>query len=383
VIGFRTNPHTWRRYDVVARDLPLAVLLTLAALVPALSGHGTRLGDVATHEFDAAAVAVVALECLPLAIRRHFPTACLALVSLGFAVDQLRGYHTVAGTALAIAVLSAGVQVDRYRRTVAVLASAAYGLLAISLDQPGTGDDVTEFALFYVAVVVLWSVGARLRLARDAEAERRRHVAEASRAAERTRIASELHDVVTHHVTAMVVQAESARYLSDPERIDQALSAVTDTGRRAVADLRQLLDLLNPDYGNQPRTAPVLELDALVEQTRQAGQPVQFCEEGERPDTIGSAEVAAYRVVQEALTNALKYAHGSRTMVRVQHGTKEICVDVSTESSRSHASPSGGSGRGLPGLGERVAVLGGEFTAGRDPEGRFVVRARIPVGSQA
>jgi signal transduction histidine kinase len=280
-------------------------------------------------------------------------------------------------------VLSAGVHVDRYRRAVAVLASAAYGLLAICLDRPGTGDDVTEFALFYVAVVVLWSVGARLRLARDAEAERRRHVAEASRAAERTRIASELHDVVTHHVTAMVVQAESARYLSDPERIDQALSAVTDTGRRAVADLRQLLDLLNPDYGNQPRTAPVLELDALVEQTRQAGQPVQFCEEGERPDTIGSAEVAAYRVVQEALTNALKHAHGSRTVVRVHHGTKEICVDVSTESSRSHGSPSGGSGRGLPGLGERVAALGGQFSAGRDPDGRFVVRARIPVGSRA
>ena len=149
MIGFRTSPQSgWWRYDVVVRDLPFALLLTVGALIPALSGYGTRLGDVASREFDAPAVAVVVLECLPLAVRRRWPTVGLALVSLGFAIDQLLGYHTVAATALAVAVVSAGMHVNRHRRTVAVLGSAAFGLLAIALDRPGTGDNAAEFALF-------------------------------------------------------------------------------------------------------------------------------------------------------------------------------------------------------------------------------------------
>ena len=114
---------------------------------------------------------------------------------------------------------------------------------------------------FYLALALAWGIGAWLRSTRAAEAERRRHVAEATRAAERTRIARELHDVVTHHVTAMVVQAEAARYLTAaPERLDQTLTAITDTGRRAITDLRHLLDLLNPDHGTEPRTPSVGEL---------------------------------------------------------------------------------------------------------------------------
>ena len=138
-----------------------------------------------------------------------------------------------------------------------------------------------DSSTFYLALALAWGIGAWLRLSRAAEAERRRHVAETTRAAERTRIARELHDVVTHHVTAMVVQAEAARYLTAaPERLDQTLTAVTDTGRRAITDLRHLLDLLNPDHGTEPRTPSVGELHALVEQTRQAGQPVEFTEDG-------------------------------------------------------------------------------------------------------
>jgi signal transduction histidine kinase len=384
VILLQTLPQRWRQYDVVIRDLPLALLLAAAALIPTLSGHGTRVGDVPTTPFDAAAVAVVALECLPLALRRQWPATGLVLVCLGFAVDQLHGYHTVAGTALAVAAVSAAVHLERYRRTLVVLLSAAYVPLAIALDRPGKGDGVGEFVLFYLALAVLWGIGARLRLARVGEAERRRHVAEASRAAERTRIARELHDVVTHHVTAMVVQAESARYLTAaPERLDQTLTAVTDTGRRAITDLRHLLDLLNPEHSNDPETPSVGEFRSLVEQTRLAGQPVEFTEEGDPPETTGSAEVAAYRVVQEALTNALKHAHGSRTTVEVHHGAREITVAVSTEDGRSRTPSPGGSGRGLAGLNERVSLLGGEFSAGRGRDGCFTVRARIPAGSPA
>jgi signal transduction histidine kinase len=382
VIDLRRVPDLWRRCDVTVRDFPIALLLAVASVLPALQGKGTQVGDLPGRPFDALAVVVVALECLPLTVRRRWPSVCLALVSLGFALDQLRAYHAYAGTALPIALVSAGAYLERHRRVTVLLLSAAYVPLAVRLDQFGSSEGPDGFVTFYLALVLAWGIGAWLRSTRAAEAERRRRVAEDTRAAERTRIARELHDVVTHHVTAMVVQAEAARYLTAaPDRLDATLSAVTDTGRRAITDLRHLLDLLNPDHDTDFRTPSVGELHTLVEQTRRAGQPVEFTEEGRPAESAGSAEFVAYRVVQEALTNALKYAHGGRTVVGVRYGEKEITVEVSTDGSGSRAGSPGGSGRGLAGLRERVDALGGEFSADRRAGGGFVVRARIPAGS--
>ncbi|MFE2061536.1 sensor histidine kinase [Streptomyces sp. NPDC059467] len=392
----------WHRLDVRVRDLPLGLLLLAGSFLPALHGKGTEVGNLPTRPFDALALLALGLECLPLAVRRRWPAVCLALVSAGFAVDQLRGYHSVAGTALPLALISTGAHLERHRRAAALVFSAAYVPLAVALYRLGSGGEtVTGFVTFYPVLVLAWGAGAWLRANRIAEAEHRRRVAEDTRTAERTRIARELHDVVTHHVTAMVVQAEAARYLTAaPERLDQTLTAVSDTGRRAIADLRHLLDLLNPDHGDGrgtdglgtdglgtgARTPHTGGLLTLVEQTRQAGQPVEFTEEGTPTQSAGSADLVAYRVVQEALTNALKYARGSRTSVRVRHGGKEITVEVGTDGSGKDGSGSaaaspGGSGRGLAGLRERVAVLGGEFSAGHAPDGGFVVRARIPAGN--
>lgn len=374
----------WRRFDVVVRDLPLGLLFLGASFLPVLQNHGTQLGGLPARPFDALAVAVVALECLPLAVRRRWPTVCLLLVSLGFAVDQLRGYHSLAGTALAIALLSVGAHLERRRRATAILFSVAYVPLAVVLFQLGSGEPPEEFVTFYLALALAWGIGAWLRSTRAAEAERRRRVAKDTRAAERTRIARELHDVVTHHVTAMVVQAEAARYLTAaPDRLDQTLTAVTDTGRRAITDLRHLLDLLNPDHGAGARAPSPGSLGTLVEQTRQAGQPVEFTEEGTPAESTGSADLVAYRVVQEALTNALKHAHGSRTSVQVRHGEREITVEVSTHGSGSQAGSPGGSGRGLAGLRERVDVLGGDFSVDQQAGAGFAVRARIPTGSRS
>ncbi|WP_198681241.1 sensor histidine kinase [Lentzea terrae] len=368
----------WRRWDVTVQDAPLALALVLASLIPALHNRGTQLGELPGRPMDALAAAVIALECLPLVVRRRWPLVCLALVSVAFAVDQLRGYHTVAGTALPIALISTGLHLAHHRRTTVITATVAYAVLAVALDREGSTEGVAGFVTFYLALAAAWGIGAWLRLSRKAEAERRRHVAEATRVAERTSIARELHDVVTHHVTAMVVQAEAARYLTaSPDRLDQTLQTITDTGRRSLTDLRHLLDLLNPDHS----TFSIGSLTTLVEQTRQAGQPVEFAEEGTAARDAGSAEAVAYRVVQEALTNALKYAHGSPTTVRVRYGEKEITVEVGTEGVRASAA-SGGSGRGLAGLRERVDVLGGEFSAGQQ-NGGFVVRARIPAGNPA
>ncbi|OPG08050.1 sensor histidine kinase [Microbispora sp. GKU 823] len=384
MIDLRRVPDLWRRCDVTVRDFPFALLMAVISLLPAFHGKGTQVGDLPARPFDALALVVIALECLPLAVRRRWPALCLALVSLGFALDQIRVYHAFAGTALPIALISAGAHLERHRRVTVVLLSAAYVPLAVALGRLGSTEGPEGFVVFYLLLVLAWGIGAWLRSTRAAEAERRRRVAEATRAAERTRIARELHDVVTHHVTAMVVQAEAARYLTAaPDRLDAALSAVTDTGRRAIADLRHLLDLLNPDHSDRSevRMPSVGELRTLVEQTRLAGQPVEFAEEGSPAESAGSAEFVAYRVVQESLTNALKYAHGSQTEVRVRYGEKEIIVEVGTDGSGSPAGSPGGSGRGLAGLRERVETLGGEFNAGRRTGGGFVVRARIPAGS--
>ena len=382
MIDLRRVPDLWRRCDVTVRDFPFALLLAAASLLPALHGKGTQVGDLSARPFDELAFVAIALECLPLAVRRRWPAVSLALVSLGFVLDQLRAYHVFASNAMPIALISAGAHLERGRRVTVVLLSMAYVPLALALGRLGATERVEGYVVFYLALALAWGIGAWLRSTRAAEAERRRHVAEATRAAERTRIARELHDVVTHHVTAMVVQAEAARYLTAvPDRLDATLSAVTDTGRRAISDLRNLLNLLNPDHDSDVRTPPVGELSTLVEQTRRAGQPVEFTEEGEPAESAGSAEFVAYRVVQESLTNALKYAHGNHTVVHVRYGEKEITVEVSTDGSGSRNGSPGGSGRGLAGLRERVDALGGEFNADRRAGGGFIVRARIPAGS--
>ncbi|GAB3569084.1 histidine kinase [Amycolatopsis endophytica] len=369
--NLRWVPKRWRGGAVWFP--PIGLALFAASLVPDLQSHGTQFGGLPSRPFDVLAVVAVALQCAPLAVCRRWPVPCLAVVSLGFAVDQLGGYHSVAGTALPLALLNAGSRTAAHRRATALGFSAAFLVLVAAFELRGAGESPGEYVAFYLALVLAWGIGTWLRSTRAAEAERRRRVAEDTRAAERTRIARELHDVVTHHVTAMVVQAEAARYLTAaPERLDETLAAVGDTGRQAMGDLRKLLDVLDPGHDGE-------ELRTLVEQTRRAGQPVEFTEAGTPADPAGRAAPVAYRVVREALTNALKYAHGTPTTVRVHHGDREITVEVSTAGSR--AGSLGGSGRGLDGLRERVDGLGGEFSAGPRAGGGFSVRARIPAGS--
>ncbi|MBC7274971.1 histidine kinase [Nocardioides sp.] len=381
----------WRQLDVTVRDLPLALPLAVASFVPAYHGLGTEVGALPTRPFDALAVVAIVLQSFPLALRRRWPAACLVLVSLGFVLDQLRGYHTLSGAGLVIALLSAGAYLEHRRRTIAILLTGAYVLLALALDLLGGAERAVGYLTFYLVLALVWAVGSWLRSTRAAENERRLRVAEETRTAERTRIARELHDVVTHHVTAMVVQTEAAKYLTGaPDRLDETLDAVTDTGRRAIGDLRNLLDLLDPGHDGATRAPSIRDVRTLVEQTRQAGQPVELTEEGTPSESAGSAELVAHRVVQEALTNALKHAHGSPTAVGIRYDEREITVEIRTAGTGPEQAPSGtrprshgGSGRGLAGLRARVDALGGEFAAGRGADGGFVVHARIPTGRPA
>ncbi|WP_460886575.1 sensor histidine kinase [Promicromonospora xylanilytica] len=379
----------WHRLDVTVRDLPLALALAGAAFLPMLRDYGTQVGEVPARPLDEWAVLVIALQCLPLAVRRRWPAVCIVLVSLGFAAGQVLGYHSFAANALGIALVSTGAHLAQRRPLFVVGLSVAYVALAVTLDRLTGAERVDEFVTFFLAMALAWGAGSWLRSTRAAEADRRLRVAEETRTAERTRIARELHDVVTHHVTAMVVQTEAARYLTAaPDRLDETLTSVTDTGRRAIGDLRHLLDLLDPGHDTAVQTPSLRELRTLVEQTRRAGQPVELTEEGAPSESAGSAELVAHRVVQEALTNALKHAHGSPTAVGVRYDEREITVEVSTagaspEPAGARQRPAAGSGRGLVGLRERVDALGGEFGADRRPDGAFVVRARIPTGNRA
>ncbi|RPF21094.1 sensor histidine kinase [Myceligenerans xiligouense] len=389
--------HRWYGSPVVVRDLLPGVVLLVASLVPVLRVYGTQLGDLPARPLDGLAAVALVLECLPLALRRRWPLLSLALVSAGFVLDQLRSYHLVAGAAMALSLMSSGLHLDHRRRATAAALTGAYTALATALAVMGSPEGPAGFVTFYLLMVLAWGAGAWLRSARVAEADRRRRAAVTARAEERTRLARELHDVVTHHVTAMVVQAQAARYLAaEPDRVDQALATVADTGRLAVTDLRQLLDVLDagpstrvgspaaPDpVGAPPGVArrSVEDVTDLVRQARRAGQPVELTQETCALPAAAGAEagLTAYRVVQEALTNALKHAPGSRTDVSVHQTEGEITVQVTTGAPerRSRAAP--GSGRGLAGLRERVEALSGTFAVGRRPDGGFDVRAHIPV----
>lgn len=227
--------------------LPLGLALFAGSFVPSLRHLGTQYGGLPDRPYDVLAVAAIALQCLPLVLGRRWPIGVLSLVSLGFAVDQLRGYHTFAGTALALALLNAGSRAERGRLAAAVGFSVAYALFAAAFPPLGGGEPLAEIGFFYFAVVLAWGIGAWLRATRIADARRRRRVAEDALAAERARVARELHDVVTRQVAVMLAQAEAARgQTAAPERLDRSLVAVADSGRQAISELRQLLDVLDP-----------------------------------------------------------------------------------------------------------------------------------------
>jgi signal transduction histidine kinase len=283
-----------------------------------------------------------------------------------------------------IALYSAGARQERFRHATAAAATGAFVVLCLVLTALGTPDGLVAFLLFYSIFVFFWVLGTFVRQRRADEAERRRLAAVAATATERARIARELHDVVTHHVTAIVVQSDATRFLVDsPDRVIDALDAMGGTGRQALAELRYLLDVLE---ATGESGVPVQRtVRNLVEQTRLAGQPVKLIEDGDPPALSAKVGLAVYRVVQEGLTNAVKYATGQPTEVHTTYRDGRIEVAVTTApalvTAGAPAGPSGG--RGLKGLRERITTLGGGLTAGEQPDGRFRVHAAIPITGDA
>jgi signal transduction histidine kinase len=335
----------------------------------------------------AATLAAAALTALPLALRRLYPiTVWLVIVA---AIVALR-HDQVPPVAFATAVFAAysAVVHSRYRNL------AIGAVLVVTLTVTATfADTLPRFpgrftALFAIVPAAAAGLGIRelRRRLGDAAARLRReteeHEAATRRAleAERARIAGELHDVVTHNVSVMVVQAGAARTVlaSSPAEAEQALLAVEAGGRTAMAELRNLLGLLSPS-GNDVALRPqpgLGELDTLIGRVCAAGLPVQLQVSGTPRPLPPGADLAAYRVVQEALTNVLRHAGQAATSVMVRWG-EQLVITVSDNGCGAN---DGVPGRGLLGLRERLSLYGGELDAGPRPGGGWQVRAVMPTG---
>ncbi len=366
-----------RRLDPRLVDATLAAVLLAGSLLQLfiLPANGVPEPAPARAVFEA-------LVVLPVAVRRRWPIVCACVQS---ACSLLVGAPpTYAGlAALFIGFYSIG-GYSRHRLAGLLVPVGMAGLLA------AVGIPNGWFAVLPAWVPTLfggagtWLAGSTVRdlQERARRLERERELsAQVAVATERARIARELHDVVAHSVSVMVVQAGAARTLMErrPQGAAEALRAVEEQGRGALDELRRLLGLLSEEE-DDAALAPAPGLDsvgALVERVTAAGLPVELHVEGRRPLPAG-LDVTAYRIVQEALTNALKHAHGAR-------GEVEIAVDATTlriEVRNTAGHPllgARGAGLGLLGMRERAALFGGELEAGPLAEGGFRVLARFPL----
>jgi signal transduction histidine kinase len=379
-------PRDWRQVRAAGTDWWLAAAFAGLAFLPPMSAVSAEIGDLHGRPSDAFSIILVLGQTVTLALRRRRPATCLAVVGLCFAVYELRSYPTEFGTiTVYLALYSAGAHQRRFRRALTVTASVGYVAFCVMMAGLGSPDGTSGFLIYYLVLAACWALGAYVREGRSGEADRQRRAAAAAAAAERAHIARELHDVVTHHVTAMVVQADAAQFVPEaPDRVRTALAAIGESGRLALAELRYLLDVLTAAHRPSGRPAPPgRSVRALVEQSRRSGQPVELVEDGDQAVLSSGVGLTVYRVVQEGLTNAAKYAAGRPTTVRVGYRNGQVGVEVVSAAAALlpvAARRDWSGGHGLSGLRERVGMLGGELTAGEQADGRFLMRAVIPLG---
>jgi signal transduction histidine kinase len=336
------------------------------------------------------------LLVLPLLARRRFPFGAPATVwlvggAVSFVDGRLIGFIVVASAAgMAAAVLLGNVRGELQSRLGLALVLVAAAVIVYNQPTHSPGELAfipVLFGIGWLAGFALRERGAQAEAAevRAAQAERERD--QASRLAvaeERARIARELHDVVAHAVSVMVLQIGAVRHRLPDEDADSrnALQGVEQAGRTALAEMRRLLGAMRRD-GDGVQLGPQPGLDdlaPLLEEVGRAGLPVALHVEGERYPLPRAVDLSAYRIVQEGLTNALKHAHASQADVTLRYGPHELELEV-RDNGRGPAA-SDGLGHGLVGIRERVAIYGGEMTAGpSNGDGfGFVLSTRLPVG---
>jgi len=350
------------------------VLIAFAAFAAQLGllAHG-GLDSRSYHELDVRGGLLAALATLPLIAWRESPFGIFVVTTLASATLNLLQYPSGPPIGATIALfLFAATSAGAKRRTLAVVGL----LLAAHIASVGIGESTfpTSAIVFGVLVwTVTWFAGDRVRLRRE-RAERGQRLAAAE---ERTRIARDLHDSVGHAINVILVQAGAARLLRerDPERSQAALETIEEVARQTVGEIDALVRTLREDGNGSAEAQPGLAgLDTLVAQHRLAGQAVKVFREGDRRPLPPTTDQAAYRILQEALTNAARHGAG-RADVRVRYGTNELELSV-----RNPIAPGSTpkDGHGLIGMRERAQLLGGALSAGAS-NGEFAVDAVLPI----
>jgi signal transduction histidine kinase len=322
-----------------------------------------------------------------LAVRRRHPAAVLGVTLAAALVSQAIGHANDGWLPVIVAFFAA----VRARRRAAVIGSLVIGYLW-SVWPPwligSRGHNSATFALgLLCGLLVLLSAAEVARAAVQRQlATRRIREQELLRLAseERMRIARDLHDVVAHNISVINVQANTALHLADrePEHARQALATINDVSRQALAELRSVLGILRADGDAAPRTpAPGLtELDRLVGNMAAAGLRVEVETEGSPVSLPASVDLAAYRIIQEALTNTTRHSGATRAIVRLRYRGGEVEIEVDDEGTPGPRPPQpAGTGSGITGMTDRAQALGGRLTAGSRPSGGFRVTAVLPV----
>jgi signal transduction histidine kinase len=372
-------------------DSLLALFLTVIVVGQGLfggPGHTTRVLEVILGP----------LTSVPIAWRRYRPLAVLAVTVTAETLLLLFSTQAPAPAGVIVALYTVASRCERPVSIRAAEWAALPIIVGVIVTSTKLGNVIPTLAVFAIA----WVVGDNIRtrraylaelLARAERLEREREE-QAARAVsdERARIARELHDVIAHNVSVMVVQASAGEEVfdKDPSKARESLSAVAETGRAALSELRRLLGVIRADedretaasYAPQPG---IDHLDELVRQVRETGLEVELSVIGqprELPEAVG---LCAYRIVQEALTNTLKHAHASAAEVNVRYVADALELQV-LDNGRSTPPVNGNgsaSGHGLIGMRERVALFGGELTAHPRAGQGYEVRARIPLPERA
>jgi signal transduction histidine kinase len=375
-IGRSTVEPMRLRLDAATVDRLVAAALLAGVELQVWLGGGTSL-----HRVVAALVA--GLVAASVAARRRYPAA------VGFGVQGMLAVCVAAGFELPAGFLTVGWFCALYalavwtsaRVFVAALVFVVVSDLWHEALSPDGGSGVL-FTVVAVGVMVLIRVVLGDRDRRLGLAERERDVAAREAVVEeRARIARELHDAIAHNVSLMVVQAGAERRVLDSEATStkEVLQTIEQVGRGALTEMRRLVGMLRSGEADALAPQPSLaDLPRLVAQVREAGLSVELTVEGDQRELPLGIELSAYRIVQEALTNALKHAGDANASVRVSYSSDQLELEIADDGAGAPA-PVAGGGHGLAGMRERVALYGGRLDAGRRAERGFTVRVVLPI----
>ncbi|MER6944045.1 histidine kinase [Nonomuraea sp. NPDC000554] len=353
------------------------IALVLAFAVPLAIGLWYAIVQSAAARADVVYLSLFLAGTFPLLLRRSRPVAVAAVEFTFDALSVATGMASVTSPLSAIALYSVGRHA--HGRTAAI--TAGFAAVGYSVLFEVTNPERGGWAAGIANPVLTVGLGQFLRIRAELNDRRQRELADSAVRAERRRIARELHDVVAHHLSVINALVGGARATLQPEQdvTRDALSSAEQTARQALAEMRQLLDVLRADDGTAAGAATgvgAARLPSLVQEAETAGLPASLTVTGDAVALPTAVDHAVYRIVQEALTNTRKHALSARASVRLAYEPEAVEVEVLDDGV---AKPAGAPGFGLGGMAERVALCGGQLWTGPRPEGGFRVLARIPL----